>query len=239
MADGPVTTSDRSLLDRLRPSEEDTPSLVLALLPWLGVPVLVSAALAAAGHALPGEVLPVVAFLPLVAVVAVVALLLPAGWRVWGLAVPGALLCAALLAFVADNPGPGAARTVWTALAVTAVCTAWAGALGKARAGLAGLATAAGAAMVFSQGLDGWLTYLAVGNPFGWLPVPVEERVPVSRLILEVAPLAYPVLKLALGAVVAVVVARRPAHPWSVPFALVVCYAGLSPAMFSAANLLG
>src|SRR5688500_9575183 len=35
---------------------------ILAVLPWLGVPVLVSAALAKAGHPMPGEVLPVAAF---------------------------------------------------------------------------------------------------------------------------------------------------------------------------------
>ena len=222
------------------PGDGDGGRLVLAVLPWLGVPVLVSAALAEAGHPLPGEVLPVVAFLPLtlIAYLAAVRLPGPGGSAAVGLA--GWVALAGLLAFVAREPGAGAARTFWAALAAAVVCTGAAAALGWMVPRAGALATAAGGAMVFSQGLDGWLTYLAVDNPFGWLPSPVMERVWVSRQLLEWAPALYPVLKVGLAATLAFALLRNPGRaPANVLLALCICYVGLSPAMFSAANLFG
>lgn len=213
---------------------------ILAVLPWLGVPVLVSAALAKAGHPLPGDVLPVAAFLPLAAGAYVAALRVPARWRAPAMAAPGWALVAALLAYVGTAPGPGTVRTLLVAVAVTLACTAALLLVGRATRAAAPLASAAAVAMVFSQGLDGWLTYLAVANPFGWLAEPVAERVLVSRIILEHAAALYPALKLALAAGLALGLGRNrlPEPSLFVGLVLVVCYVGLSPAMYSAANLL-
>lgn len=221
-----------------RGSEHD--ATIAAVLPWLGVPVLVSAALARSGHGLPGEILPVVAFLPLLALVLLVAVRLPAPRRAWALALPGWGLVAGLLAYIGSSPGPGAVRTFAVALAATLAGTALAWFAGRRKDGLAALASTAGLAMVFAQGLDGWLTYLAVANPFGWLDHPVAEQVFVSRLLLEVAAPAYPALKVGLAVAVAMAFrAGRMGPTTFVGLVLLVCYLGLSPAMFSAANLLG
>lgn len=228
-------------LDTLRwqPKPGEEGRTVLAVLPWLGIPVLLAAAFAEVGRPLPGEVLPVVAFLPLAVLAAAAALRIPVGRRLPAVGLPGAVLLAALLAFLARDPGPGALATLTTALAATAACVALLWAVGRRLAGAAPLATLAAAAMAFSQGLDGWLTYLAVENPLGWLPQPPTERVPLSRLLLELAPGAYPLLKLGLAVGVTLGVARQSLPPASfLLLVLVVCYAGLSPAMYSAANLL-
>jgi hypothetical protein len=218
---------------------EDGPT-ILAVLPWLGVPVLVSAALAQAGHPLPGEVLPVVAFFPLAVAAYVAALRVPARWRVRALALPGWIAVAILLAYAASDAGPGTRRTLLVAATATLACAAPTMLAGRWSRALAPLATAAAVAMVVSQGLDGWLTYLAVADPFGWLAQPVAERIMVSRFILERAPALYPALKVGLAVGLALGFRRdRLAHPTMfVGLVLVVCYVGLSPAMFSAANLL-
>lgn len=230
-------TSRLSRLGHVHQGEEG--ATILAVLPWLGVPVLLSASLAKAGHRLPGEILPVVAFLPLVIGASVAALRVPARWRVAAVASPGWALVASLLAYVGTDPPVGSVRTLGVALAATLACTAAILLVGRARR-IAPLATAAAAAMVFSQGLDGWQTYLAVANPFGWLAEPVAERVLVSRIILEHAPALYPVLKLGLAAGLALGFGRSafPQPALFVGLVLAVCYVGLSPAMFSAANLL-
>jgi uncharacterized membrane protein len=225
-----------NLLSRFLPAEGEEGPTVAAVLPWLGVPVLVSAALSRIGRPLPGEVLPVVAFLPAVALAFAAAMWLPVRLRVALVGLPGLALLAALLAFLGQGSGPGAARTFWAAAAAAALCALafWL----VARALRPGLAVA-GTAMVLAQGLDGLLTYLAVANPFEWLPEASTERVVVSRLLLDKVPLAYPALKLALPSALALGLDRWPMSPhlrvWVV---LVVCYAGLSPAMFSAAHLL-
>lgn len=226
-------------MQRWQPQPGEEGATILAVLPWLGVPVLASAALARAGHGLPGEVLPVVAFLPLVALAYGAALRTPAARRGAAVGLPGAATLLALLAYVGRDPGPGAAATFAAAAAATAACLALLWAAGRALPRAAALASAAGLAMAFSQGLDGWLTYLAVDDPFGWLPRPSTERVAVSRFLLEAAPALYPALKLALAAAVTLGFARHAQAPAArVLLALVVCYAGLSPAMYSAANLL-
>lgn len=213
---------------------------ILAVLPWLGVPVLVSAALAQAGRPLQGEVLPVVAFLPLAVAAYVAALRVPARWRVPAIALPGWAAVAVLLAYAGSDAGPGSLRTLLVASAATLACAAVAAVAGRSARALAPLATAAALAMVLSQGLDGWLTYLAVANPFGWLADPVAERVLVSRFILDRAPALYPALKLGLAVALALGFRRErvPEPSLFVWLVLVVCYVGLSPAMYSAANLL-
>lgn len=213
---------------------------MLAVLPWLGVPVLAGATLADLGQPLPGEVLPVVAFLPLVPLAYATALRLPAARRAAGAGLSGAAALLGLLAFIARAPGPGSLATFGVALGATAACVLllwWAGRRVQSLAPLAGLA---GVAMAASQGLDGWQTYFAVHDPFGWLAQPTTERVALSRFLLEAAPTLYPFLKLALAAAVTLGLFRRPQPPTTfVLMTLVVCYAGLSPAMYSAANLLG
>ena len=235
-----ATRTTSRLSHWVRVPEEEEGATILAVLPWLGVPVLVSAALAKSGHPIPGEVLPVAAFLPLAVGAYVVALRVCARWRALALSLPGWAVAAILLAYVGTDPGAGATRTFLVAVAATAACTVALLLGGRTSPAMAPLATAAAAAMVFSQGLDGWLTYLAVANPFGWLPDPVAERVLVSRLILDHAAVLYPVLKLGLAVGLALGFGRhRLAQPsLFVALVLVVCYVGLSPALYSAANLL-
>lgn len=235
---GHPTTPPLGRWMRVPPGEEDP--TILAVLPWLGVPVLVSAALAQAGRPLPGEVLPVVAFLPLAVAAYFVALRIPAQWRIAALASPGWALVAFLLAYVGSDPGPGATRTLLVAAAATLACVAASVLLGRSARAMAPLASGAAAAMVLGQGLDGWLTYLAVANPFGWLADPVAERVLVSRILLELAPALYPLLKVGLAVAIALGFGRGrvPGPSLFVGLVLVVCYVGLSPAMYSAANLL-
>jgi hypothetical protein len=240
-ADSPNDRAPAVLNERagVRPGEEGP--TILAVLPWLGLPVLVSAALAKAGHGLPGEVLPVVAFLPLALAAYLAALRIPARWRVAALAAPGWTLVTLLLVYVGSDARPGAIRTLLVAVAATLACVAAGVLLGRSSRKAAPLATAAAAAMVLGQGLDGWLTYLAVANPFGWLAQPVAERVLVSRILLDLAPALYPLLKVGLAVVLALGFRRErfPQPSLFVGLALLVCYAGLSPAMYSAANLLG
>lgn len=238
--DAPVHGATSRLQRWVRVRQGDEAATILAVLPWLGVPVLASAALAKAGHGLPGDVLPVAAFLPLAVGVYVVALRVPNHWRALAVASPGWALVAILLAYVGTDPGAGATRTLLAAIAATLACTAAILLAGRASPATAPLATAAAVAMVFSQGLDGWLTYLAVGNPFSWLAVPVAERVLVSRIILEHAPALFPALKLGLAVGLALGFGRKrlPQPSLFVGVVLVVCYVGLSPAMYSAANLL-
>lgn len=225
-------------LRRWQPQPGEEGRTVLAVLPWLGVPVLVSAALADLGRPLPGEVLPVVAFLPLVALAFAAAVRVAAQRRAILVGLPGAAVVVGLLAFLARDPGPGSVATFAVAVGATATSCAMLWAAGRRIGRVAALASLCGAAMAFSQGLDGWLTYLAVDDPLGWLPQPATERVLVSRLLLEAAPALYPALKLALAVAVTVGLSRSPLAPTSlVLLVLVVCYAGLSPAMYSAANL--
>ena len=221
---------------RWLPRDGQESATILAVLPWLGVPVLISAALARAGRPIPGEVLPVIAFLPVVAWAYMVAVRIPARLAVLGSL--GLAVLSGLLWFLGQGAGAGALLTFAVAASATVACTlivyAWLRALPAPRA----LAAASGVAMVSSQGLDGFLTYLAVDNPFGWLPEASTERVLVSRLVLEAAAPLYPVLKVAIAVVMTWALGRQPLQPaQSVPLVLLVCYTGLSPAMFSAAHM--
>lgn len=218
-----------------RPGEES--ATILCVLPWLGVPVLVSAALAHAGRPIPGEVLPVIAFLPVVALAYVAAVRVPAR-HVALVGFSGLAVLVGLLAFLGQGASAGAALTFAVATAATVACTPIAYVVVRALPSGPTLGAASGAAIVFSQGLDGFLTYLAVDNPFGWLPEASTERVLVSRLVLDTAAPLYPVLKIAIAVVVTWAFGRRPLPAAQVvPLVLLVCYAGLSPAMFSAAQM--
>lgn len=222
---------------RWLPRDGQESATILAVLPWLGVPVLISAALARAGRPIPGEVLPVIAFLPVVALAYMVAVRSPARLAVL-VGSLGLAVLSGLLWFLGQDADAGALLTFSVATSATVACTlivyAWLRALPAARA----LAAASGVAMVSSQGLDGFQTYLAVDNPFGWLPEASTERVLVSRLVLEAAAPLYPVLKVAIAVVMTWALGRQPLQPaQSVPLVLLVCYTGLSPAMFSAAHM--
>jgi uncharacterized membrane protein len=214
-------------------------SIVLAGLPWLGVPVLVSAVLAHLGRPLPGEILPVIAFLPIPIIAYAAAFHAPRDTRTYAIGLPGWIVVAALVMFLWNDPAPEIAATWWTALACAFASTLIAAGVGRLERRAAPLATGLAMAMVFSQSLDGWLTYFAVGNPIGWLPTPVTERVLVSRAILEAVPELFPLIKVALGVIVSLALARPGLrNSVSIPISIMVCYVGFSPAMFSLANLL-
>lgn len=240
----PLTVADQPdrtgrLARLVCPKDGAEGSVVVAVLPWLGVPVLLSAALAETGNPLPGEFLPVLAFLPLVGFAYVAAVVAPVRWRAATIGLPGWLAVIGLLAYVGLDSGQGVQRTLLVSFAAAALCAGTTAGFGRAMRRAAPLATAAGTAMVFSQGLDGWLTYLAVANPYGWLPQAVTERVLVSRLILDAVPVLYPLLKLGIAVIASLALGRQSVRAGTfVPAALVVCYLGMSPAMFSAANLL-
>ncbi|HET6398183.1 MAG TPA: hypothetical protein VFH47_01350, partial [Candidatus Thermoplasmatota archaeon] len=233
---------------RWLPQEEDVVPTLLAVTPWLGLPYLVSANLAASGHKLPGRILPVVAFLPLVALAYLAAMRLPLRTRAWLVGGAGALLTVLALArlgHLGDRPyGPTIvlAAAGLTALAVAAAYAAgsrW----GWMRSGLT-------LALLASQCLDGFVTYLSVVDPFGWLPYPHHEQVHVSRWLLEHAPPLFPALKAGLALFAAYALLRGRLHgdeaagPRPLPaaylllLAAVVAYAGLQPALFSSAHVL-
>jgi hypothetical protein len=225
-----------SWTSRWLPRNGEESATILAVLPWLGAPVLISAALASAGRPIPGEVLPVIAFLPVVALAYMAAVRIPA--RRVALGFTGLAVLLALLAFLGQEAGAGAGLTFSVAASATMACTLAFYVVARALPSVPALLAASGAAMVFSQGLDGFLTYLAVDNPFGWLPEASTERVLVSRLVLEAAPPLYPLLKISIAVAVVWGLGRQSTRgDYFVPLVLVVCYAGLSPAMFSAAHM--
>jgi hypothetical protein len=222
---------------RWLPRHGEEGATILALLPWLGVPVMVSAALARAGRPIPGEVLPVVAFLPVVALVYVLAVRSPAR-NVVLVGSSGLVFMLGLLGFLGKDARAGAILTFSVATLATAACALLAYAVVRESSSAPAWLATSGGAMVFSQGLDGVLTYLSVDNPFGWLAEASTERMLVSRVVLEAAAPAYPVLKIAIAGVATWALARQPLRPTHVvPLVLLVCYTGFSPAMFSAAHL--
>lgn len=219
----------------VRPTRLD--ATLWALLPWLGIPYLVSAELARAGHALPGQVLPVVAFLPIIGLAYLAAVATPTTRRVelvGGIGVVALTVLVARLVLQSDHEAGKLSLAVAAALTLLGLAACFA----VGRTWRPWLAAPLTLAVVVSQTLDGWLTYLAVGNPFGWLDEPVREQVHVSAFILEHAPPLFPILKAALALAVAAGLRRAQSPGLRFGLALAVCYVGLQPALFSAANLL-
>lgn len=222
---------------RLAPDHDSVDATLWALLPWLGIPYLLSAELARAGHALDGRVLPVVAFLPLIGIAYLAALAAPKRLRISIVGGAGAVSLGVLLTRLVLQSDHDAGKLV-LAVAAAATLAVVAATFAAGRLWKPWLAAPLTLALLLCQSLDGWQTYLAVGNPFGWLEEPVREQVHVSAFILEHAPIFYPVLKVGLALAVAAALRKTQAPGLRFSLALAVSYVGLQPALFSAANLL-
>lgn len=161
------------------------------------------------------------------------------GWTSLGLA------AVAVLAFgLLGQPRPGAWATLsLTVLVVAALLVIQFGAHRiLRRPSLAIYAGAPALLLAATQLLDGTVSYLAVKNPLGWLPVGLTEQMPISAFLIEWTGPGYILVKWMLALVLARVFAGfggRLDDPYQrLLLFLVVVYIGVGPALFSTLNLL-
>lgn len=104
-------------------------------------------------------------------------------------------------------------------------------------------ASAPALALAATQLLDGAVSYLAVGNPFGLLAHPSQEQMAVSAFLIQWTGPGYVLAKWGLALLVVMALDRRdagsrvedPFHRAMVY--LVVAYVGMGPAIFSTVRL--
>lgn len=106
-------------------------------------------------------------------------------------------------------------------------------------------AVAGGAALAVtaSQLLDGFVTYLAVIDPFHLLDKPMTEQVALSAWLLDVTGIGYPIAKWMLALAIAYLLERGwtttdEPTPKRTGIYLALIFVGLGPALYSTASLL-
>lgn len=230
---------------------------VPALAPWLAVAMLLRMHLVATGEPLPIW-MATTWTLEAIALAAAVAVTLAYGHlldeyattraALWTTGILGVSLSAVLILLHVTMPEPvqaGALAIFLLAVAgVGLALTAQRFALGRMRrqeirvlAGGAALATTA------SQLLDGFVTYLAVVDPFGLLAEDMHEQVALSAWLLDHTGIGYPVAKWTLALCVGFLLERgwsKSAEPirQRTGTYLALIFIGLGPALYSTASLL-
>lgn len=224
---------------------------VVALAPWLGVPVVAARLAHRLGSDVPAWATWTLAPHALLVAAALAALALlhrarPSASRAHAIAVglAGAGLVAALLAafVLARPPSAGPALLFAATVGLVAAALAVQRLLAPLHPATAALGSASALAVAAAQLLDGIVTYLSVVDPLGVLASPLREQVVLSALLLETTGVGYPLVKWAL-AVALVLVAHRGQAARSPPAAragyeLLVILLGLGPGLFSATQLL-
>lgn len=228
---------------------------VPSVAPWLATPMLLRMHLASAGSAMPSWVASTWT-LEALAVVAAVAITLAYGHLLEPYATTRAALATTgvlggalgvvlvLLHITMPQPVAPDALAVFglTVLAVAAaLAVQWL--VLRRRGRWAVLAGGAALAATASQLLDGFVTYLAVVDPFDLLARDMHEQVALSAWLLEYTGIGYPIVKwlLALGIAWALEqgwrnAAQPAAQRTGAYFAVILL--GLGPGLYSTANLL-
>lgn len=230
---------------------------VPALAPWLAVAMLLRMHLAAAGEPMPAWMATTWS-LEALAIVAAVTVALAYGHlldeyattraALWATGILGVSLSAVLVLLHVTMPEPvkTGALSVFL-LAITSVAVAVATqhfALRRVRRqDIRVLAGGAALAATASQLLDGFVTYLAVVDPFGLLTEDMHEQVALSAWLLEHTAIGYPVAKWALALGVGFLLERgwsKTAEPvrQRTGTYLALIFIGLGPALYSTASLL-
>lgn len=230
---------------------------VPAMAPWLAAPMLLRMHFITVGEALPAGVVGTWS-LEAISLAAGVLVVLAYGHLLDGLATTrAALATSGFLAFGLDvvfvllhmampQPTQAGAVAVFSlaVLAVTCAVAAQRLALRSNRRPLwRALAGGAALAATASQLLDGFVTYLAVNDPFRLLDATMTEQMPVSAFLLEYTGFGYPLTKWALALAIAYLLERgwgesaEPAAKRTATYLVLIVF-GLGPGLYSTARLL-
>lgn len=104
-------------------------------------------------------------------------------------------------------------------------------------------ASAPALALAATQLLDGAVSYLAVGNPFGFLATPATEQMPISAFLIQWTGPGYVLVKWVLALVLVAVLDRQDTRSriddpiQRAMIYLIIAYVGMGPAVYSTIRL--
>lgn len=164
-----------------------------------------------------------------------------AAWGLTFLAIAITLFVALLVRVPPPQPGVWPTFTLTIAIVVLLLAVQWK--IGSHVRRWNMLASGPALSVTAAQILDGTVSYLAVGNPFGWLPNPPSEQMAISAFLIQSIGPGYIFAKWGLALVVARILdgpgvrggLQDPTH--RVLLYLVLAYISLGPAIYSTTNL--